>query len=100
MDLFSPPNPLDALLEKKGCLARCRSITPSFSPLSHRFLPTTRSLFHAPAAADHRWCPVAAPGVFLGILVNTKDFCKTRQNNYDFGKNCGDFSKMNTKVTK
>jgi hypothetical protein len=50
--------------------------------------------------AGHMPYPVAALGVFLGILVNTKDFCKTRQNSYDFGKNCGDFSKMNTKVTK
>jgi hypothetical protein len=38
--------------------------------------------------------------VFLSILVNTKDFCKTMQNSYDFGKNCGDFSKMNAKVIK
>jgi hypothetical protein len=44
--------------------------------------------------------PMAAPGVFLGILVNTKVFCKIRKNSYDFGKKCGDFSKMNTKVTK
>jgi hypothetical protein len=43
---------------------------------------------------------VAAPGVFLGIHVNTKDFCKPRQNSYDFDKSDIDFNKMNTMLAK
>jgi hypothetical protein len=42
----------------------------------------------------------AAPGVFLGIHVNTKDFCKIRKNSYDFGKNSNDFYRMNTMLVK
>jgi hypothetical protein len=44
--------------------------------------------------------PVAAPGVFLGIHVNTKDFCKPRPNSYDFSKNNINFDKMNTILAK
>jgi hypothetical protein len=44
--------------------------------------------------------PGAAPGVFLGIHVNTKDFCKIRKNSHDFGKNSNDFDKMNTMLVK
>jgi hypothetical protein len=44
--------------------------------------------------------PVAVPGVFLGIRVNTKDFCKPRQNSYDFSKNNINFDKMNTILAK
>jgi hypothetical protein len=43
---------------------------------------------------------VAAPGVFLGIHVNTNFFCKARQNTYDFGKNSNGFDKMNTILAK
>jgi hypothetical protein len=32
---------------------------------------------HAQALQEKLWQPVAAPGVFLGMQVNTHDFCKT-----------------------
>jgi hypothetical protein len=41
-----------------------------------------------------------ALGVFFNIRVNTRDFCKTSKNNYDFGKNSGNFDRMNTKLAK
>jgi hypothetical protein len=48
----------------------------------------------------HQQWPAAALGVFLGIHVNTKDFCKIRNNSYDFGKNSNDFYRMNTMLVK